>query len=1100
MAERGAGLPKTDLSSTALTVGFGQTLSMRVDGQASGWFGPQRPLAPVAPDQVAGRQWDLPPGYNLQTRPRVYEPVSFDTLRSLADGYDLLRLIIETRKDQIERMRWSVRPREGKKENSGAVKEVMKFLERPDGEHGFAPWLRMLLEDLFVIDAPTLWKQRTRGGQLIGLMPLDGATIKRVIDDWGRTPRPYPGPGGTMVYPPAYQQVLHGFPAIDYTIDELIYAPRNIRTSRVYGYSPVEQIIMTVNIALRRQLFTLSYFTEGNIPESLIGVPDAWTPDQIKNFQDYWDLYFTGDLAARRKAKFVPGGVAKTFIQTKEPEMKGVFDEWLAKICCFAFSISSQPFVSQVNRATANTQKEQAEEEGLGPILQWVKHLLDPIIAVDLGHPELEFAWNEDKQVDPASEAQILVSYVNNGVLTRNEVRDRLGEEPYEAEEADLLGFTTATGFIPLEEDKKPEPVVDPLTGLPPTKGVGTLAPPDQQTGEKGDGDKGSKGDSAKSDDTSTTKKLDEIFDLAKQEGHDVSTQPRDSRGRFGSTGGPTYRERKKAEAAARRLEHHDDAVRDRMGRFKSSGFNFRRTMTKVMHALGTAAAIGAATGIAAVLVDKFGNPLSDDLSKDVREIGNKMARSATLDAIAHVGEATAKAIGIPQNQAKMFGRGVANVVKRIAQRGMASHDKATAAARTSSAGMPSYKHTIKETKWTTGDTLKRPKVQAPGSIIEPAKPRKMVIVDMMKADDMSSATAAQMQDGIRGTAIGLSMMLEPFAHALADQLESHGMPEDMLALVMEGVHEALSDIDDACHEAVDEVDEDVSKMTEAEQLQKVVRRIVPISDSRPVVRKARASAAKALARALEACGKRAARVVAAALSERLGKDASPAEGLSKATDPLAAAVARSLDLDELLTVSISADLEDVASDAAQRTLVRIGPEAPSELISKVSDAAADWARRHAAEITGHHTLEDGTRVQTTRGGYTIQEGTRDIVRDVVSAGLRDGLSADEIVQKMVDRGFSEDRAQLIAETEIGNANSGGTLEAYRGAAEMGVSVKKMWQTVGDDDVDEDICQKNEDQGPIPIDEPFQSGHMAPLGHPRCRCTLVPVVDDEEDA
>ncbi len=61
-------------------------------------------------------------------------------------------------------------------------------------------------------------------------------------------------------------------------------------------------------------------------------MPENWTPDQIKNFQDYWDAYFTGDLAARRRAKFVPGGVAKTFIQTKEPELKGAFDEWLARI------------------------------------------------------------------------------------------------------------------------------------------------------------------------------------------------------------------------------------------------------------------------------------------------------------------------------------------------------------------------------------------------------------------------------------------------------------------------------------------------------------------------------------------------------------------------------------------------------------------------------------------------------------------------------------------------------------------------------------------------------------------------------------------------
>ena len=169
-------------------------------------------------------------------------------------------------------------------------------------------------------------------------------------------------------------------PAIDYTERDLLYRPRNLRAHRAYGFSPVEQVIATVNIGLKRQLNQLAYYSEGNIPESLIGVPDAWTPDQIKNFQDYWDLYFTGDLARRRRAKFVPGGVAKTFIQTKEPELKNAFDEWIARVVCFAFSISPQPFVTQMNRATSETQKDSADEEGLLPILNWIKRLCDHVI------------------------------------------------------------------------------------------------------------------------------------------------------------------------------------------------------------------------------------------------------------------------------------------------------------------------------------------------------------------------------------------------------------------------------------------------------------------------------------------------------------------------------------------------------------------------------------------------------------------------------------------------------------------------------------------------------------------------------------------------
>jgi hypothetical protein len=451
MAERGAGQRSWPLSPYEVNVSFGRS---EAAGEAENWFGPLTPITPLAPPEVAGRQWDYPAGYNLSTLSRPFEPITFSTLRSLADGYDLLRLVIETRKDQAARQTWSIGPRDNSAPAATDAERIValkRFFARPDGIHGFADWLRILLEEVFVTDAPALYMSRDRGGRLRALMPLDGATIKPVIDPWGRLPQPY-FEGGRLIYPAAYQQILKGYPAVNYSVRDIIYRPRNLRVNRVYGMSPVEQVVTTVSIALRRQIYLLDYFSEGNIPDSLIGVPENWTPDQIASYQKYWDAYFDGDLSRRRRAKFVPGGVAKTFIQTKEPELKGAFDEWLARIVCFAFSISPQALMESLNRATAETQKDLAEEEGLTPILAWVKALIDDILAAEFDSPDLEFYWCTGNETDPVAQEAILSSYTTKGILTINEARAVLGRAPLEEASANKPMTLTSSGFMPLPD------------------------------------------------------------------------------------------------------------------------------------------------------------------------------------------------------------------------------------------------------------------------------------------------------------------------------------------------------------------------------------------------------------------------------------------------------------------------------------------------------------------------------------------------------------------------------------------------------------------------------------------------------------------------
>jgi hypothetical protein len=432
------------------TIGPGNQKPLAPVQQPGGasWLGPGEPITPLAPDEVKGRRWDYQPYYNVTIEPRPYEAVGFHELRAVSQAYDIIRLAIETRKDQMERLTWSFRARtlangdSATEDDDPAIQELTDFFTYPDGEMEWGTWLRQVLEDMFVVDAVSLYTPHTYGSKLLKLQQVDGAHIARLIDDWGGTPEP-PAP--------AYRGVLHGMPAVYYNTDDLIYMPRNPRVHKGYGFSPVEQVLTTINIGLRRQLFQLNYFTDGNVPDAIIGVPNEWNADMIAKFQAWWDSELSGNLVERRKARFVPGGL--NYHPTKDPELSGKFDEHLIRIVCYAFSLPPTPFVAQVNRATAESAHDAALEEGLAPVQNYIKRLVDRVLRKfwPAYAKKIEFAWDDDREVDALVQEQVLTGYATKGIYTIDEVRDLLGKQPMPGGVGSKLKVLTATGYVNVE-------------------------------------------------------------------------------------------------------------------------------------------------------------------------------------------------------------------------------------------------------------------------------------------------------------------------------------------------------------------------------------------------------------------------------------------------------------------------------------------------------------------------------------------------------------------------------------------------------------------------------------------------------------------------
>lgn len=129
-----------------------------------------------------------------------------------------------------------------------------------------------------------------------------------------------------------------------------------------------------------------------------------------------------------------------------------------------------------------------------------------------------------------------------------------------------------------------------------------------------------------------------------------------------------------------------------------------------------------------------------------------------------------------------------------------------------------------------------------------------------------------------------------------------------------------------------------------------------------------------------------------------------------------------------------------------------------------------------------------------------IDAVTRGNIATIVDNALAEGWSYSKTAREIsalyremavgVPQRHLRSRAELIAVTETGNAYEAGNEMVVRDLADGGLRMEKQWLTVGDDRVS-DGCQANQDEGWIPAEQAFSSGHMRPLRFPGCRCTTL---------
>lgn len=420
---------------------------MREEGMVTGGpFAPGRPLSPFFGYPAEPRQWDYPVGYNIVTRPRASAAkVSFDTLRAIVENYDVARLCIERREDEIRGLDWSIVPDDDAPDQdwSAEIKRVTQFFDKPDGFTPFDSWQQMFLEDVLAFDAGAIYKHRTRGGKLGALEVVDGTTLAPLIDYWGRMPDP-PAP--------AFVQFVQGVPAVWLRKDELIYQPFRATARSPYGLPPIEWLLLTINTDIRWQWHFLMYFTEGTVPDTWMQAPpDMTSPKQIQEFQELYDRVMAGEQGWKHRVKWIPAGAKP--IPAKNTQFNPEFPVFLLKKCCAAFKVTPAEigYTDDVNRATSEMQENIQYRSSIIPLARYLEGIYTRIIREEFGLPlRFQFDLGGEKE-DRLKDAQAHEIYVKMGVESIDEVRENVLGLPVDKDRLTPRFIMTSQGPIPVD-------------------------------------------------------------------------------------------------------------------------------------------------------------------------------------------------------------------------------------------------------------------------------------------------------------------------------------------------------------------------------------------------------------------------------------------------------------------------------------------------------------------------------------------------------------------------------------------------------------------------------------------------------------------------
>ena len=303
-------------------------------------------------------------------------------------------------------------------------------------------FIEPVIEDLLTLDAGCIEKERTVGGEIAGLWPVDGAKVK-VNGLWdGSNPKE----PRYFWYPDGWRETAQ------FLTTDFIYMMQNRRTDSPIGFSVLASLRATIEAEMQAHEYNRRQVA-GAAPDGVLNLGEGMTETQARQFASY----FESEVAGRGAIGFLAGVKNPGWIPFRENNREMQFLEWqiyLVRKICVVMGLTPQDLgvTFDVNRSTAETQIQISEDRGLRPLMTLIQEYITEEVIWDdsFGGPEnnLAFRFTALNLKESTAKAAIYEKALA-GVPWRfvNEARIDEGREPIPEMEGKLI-MSTPTGAV----------------------------------------------------------------------------------------------------------------------------------------------------------------------------------------------------------------------------------------------------------------------------------------------------------------------------------------------------------------------------------------------------------------------------------------------------------------------------------------------------------------------------------------------------------------------------------------------------------------------------------------------------------------------------